>query len=312
MFRTILLGISLVVSPSLFCWVATEWGLQWMIGILLLTFSLTLVIAIWLFPLIPEHQVAVVFVREDQSFARLLPGPRRQFVFTYLEQIVAHLNTAPDVVSATTMDVQASDGIPYRVEWALPFELAPLSIPRGMCAKLIRMLIQNPHRLVTVHVEDCLRLVLGKYPASELSRARNRRRLANELRDEIHARLQPFGIHVYRIMLGAMTPPHSYQDALNQAQQAEIQSQSQTNALHRLQQTVSSYSENDVKRLVEFEGLGILRENGAVIVYPFPSVLDGQLNINTLKSLNKNNGHGENGRNSVRQSYTANMPDPEI
>ena len=72
MFRTILLGISLVVSPSLFCWVATEWDLQWMIGILLLTFSLTLVIAIWLFPLIPEHQVAVVFVREDQSFAKAL------------------------------------------------------------------------------------------------------------------------------------------------------------------------------------------------------------------------------------------------
>jgi len=116
----------------------------------------------WLFVLVPEQSVAVVFNRERQSLAYLL-WPGRHLIVPGLQSVVKLLDTGPMTVSDTTLRVHSADGIPHDVKWILAFQLAPENIATDKLPGVVRLLMQAPHQVACVQTTDCLRLVFGRF-----------------------------------------------------------------------------------------------------------------------------------------------------
>ena len=262
--KSLVTGCSILVSLAMIAGIAWKLSGLTVVGIVGILGLAIRALRQWLFVLVPEQSVAVVFNRERQSLAYLL-WPGRHLIIPGLQSVVKLLDTGPMTVSDTTQRVHSADGIPHDVKWTLAFQLAPENIATDKLPGVVRLLMQAPDKVASVQTTDCLRLVFGRFPADRLCGAKHRARVTCELQTEISRRLLPLGIQTTRIMLGEITPPADYQQSLTLA-----------NSLHALQCTVRALTETDMQRLIELERLRLLGQNGVTLLYPLTSMLNGQ------------------------------------
>ena len=216
---------------------------------------------------IPEMEVGVLFNKHQQSFARFVPSGRHP-VNPLTEQFSHTIPTGSGSANGRCLAAQTSGGIALNVTWTVSYTLNPFRIAADKQAKLARSLPTKAASVVTKHMGNCLQHVLGDYTVEQLVRSGSHKRLERELRQCLAERLADSGFEVSRVMIGAIDLPAPVRKALEAAEERRLQTENEVQALSRLQQVISRFSDAEVQRLLELERIHALGQHGVALYYP--------------------------------------------
>ncbi|MAU01287.1 MAG: hypothetical protein CL608_29450 [Anaerolineaceae bacterium] len=248
---------------------AFAWGGLWLWGTAV--FLLTL-LGIWTytkfgFIRIPEMEVGVIFDKRQQAFARFVPSGRHPFN-PLMEQFSHTIPTGSGLANGCCQGVQTNGGIALDVEWSVNFDIDPFQIKASSRPKLARNLPKKANSIVSKHLNNCLRHVIGEMTIDQLCEPGATRRLERAVRQQLTSRLAEAGFSFSRVMVGAIDMPRHVKAALEAAQERAVQTENEARSLARLHEVVSQFSEADMQRLMELERIHTLGQNGVTLVYP--------------------------------------------
>lgn len=227
----------------------------------------------WAYVTVPEMQVGVIFRRDGQQFARFLPAGRH-WIVPFAEQLAGLIPVNPGGADGICRDVHTSDGVPVDIAWTLSYRLDPFRIPAASRPKLARNLPTKSGKMATKHVNNVLRHVVGEWPVAALYETGAQQRLERAVRQQTAVRLTKLGFDISRVMIDAVVLPPAVRSALEASLQRRLQAEHEAQALARLQQVVSRFSEADMQRLMELERIHAMGQHGVSLVYPMPAVQD--------------------------------------
>ena len=257
-----------VLTVSMFG-AAFAWGgaLLWGTAVSLIT-----LLAVWAynrygFVQIPEMEVGVLFHKRRQSFARFVPGGRHT-INPFTEQFSHTIPTSSGSANGRCLAVQTSGGIALDVEWSVNFDIDPFQIKASARPKLARNLPKKANSIVTKHLDNCLRHVIGDMTIDQICEPGATQRLERAVRQQLAARLSEAGFSFSRVMVGAIDMPRHVKAALEAVQERAVQTENEARFLARLHEVVSQFSEADMQRLMELERIHTLGQNGVTLVYP--------------------------------------------
>jgi regulator of protease activity HflC (stomatin/prohibitin superfamily) len=265
--------------------------MTWMIGFLILT-AVTLTIALftgnawwagtavvalillagWVlrraaFVRIPEMEIGVVYDSGGRRFARFLP-PGNHWLRPFAEQLTGTIATDSTAVQGRTHGLQTIGGLSLSVEWRLVYDLNPLRVPSDRQAKVARTLSANTAATVRHHVGNVLQHIISEYTIERLTRPGAPRQLEVEVKTAVDQRLRPLGFEIGRVMINAIELPPHVKAALETAHERQMQAENEAQALARLQQVVSQFSDADMQRLIELERIRHIGQHGVIFPYP--------------------------------------------
>ncbi len=216
---------------------------------------------------IPEMEVGVVFDKRDQAFARFVPGGRHPFN-PLTEQLSHTIPIGSGSANGRCQGAQTNGGISLDVEWSVNFDIDPFQIKASARPKLARNLPKKANSIVSKHLNNCLRHVIGEMTIDQLCEPRATQRLERAVRQQLTARLSDAGFSFSRVMVGAIDMPRHVKAALEAAQERAVQTENEARSLARLHEVISQFSEADMQRLMELERIHALGQNGVTLLYP--------------------------------------------
>lgn len=219
------------------------------------------------FVLVPEMEVAVMLDKRRQAFSRFVASGRHP-VNPFTERFSHTIPTASGSANGRCQSVQTSGGISLDVEWSVNYDIDPFQIKPAARPKLARNLPKKANSIVSKHLNNCLRHVIGEMTIDQLCEPGAIRRLERAVRQQLAARLADAGFSFTRVMIGAVDMPHHVKAALEAVQERAVQVENEARSLARLQEVVSQFSEADMQRLMELERIHTLGQNGVALVYP--------------------------------------------
>ena len=234
--------------------------------------SLLSLLSVWAymkfgFTRIPEMEVGVIYDKRQQAFARFVPSGRHPFN-PLMEQFSHTIPTGSGSANGRCLGAQTNGGIALDVEWSVNFEMDPFQIKAAARPKLARNLPKKANSIVTKHLNNCLRHVIGEMTIDQLCEPGATRRLERAVKQQLATRLSEAGFSFSRIMVGAIDMPRHVKAALEAAQERAVQTENEVRSLARLHEVVSQFSEADMQRLMELERIHTLGQNGVTLVYP--------------------------------------------
>ncbi|MFZ1398452.1 MAG: SPFH domain-containing protein [Candidatus Promineifilaceae bacterium] len=271
---------------------AMVWG-----GMLLWGTAVTVlsILAFWAyqrygFVQVPEMEVGVLFNKRQQTFARFVPSGRHP-VNPFSEQFSHTIPTASGSANGRCQAAQTHGGISLDVEWSVNFDLDPFQIKASARPKLARNLPKKANSIVTKHLNNCLRHVIGEMTIDQVCEPGATRRLERAVRQQLTSRLADAGFSISRVMIGAIEMPRHVRAALEAAQERAVQTENEARALARLHQVVSQFSEAEMQRLMELERIHTLGQNGVTLVYPTAVNQTPAAGRPSFTKLKRNNSH---------------------
>lgn len=216
---------------------------------------------------VPEMEVGVVFNKRQQTFARFVPSGRHS-LNPLTEQFTHTIPTASGSANGRCQAIQTNGGIALDVEWSANFDIDPFKIKAAARPKLARNLPKKANSIVTKHLNNCLRHVIGDMTIDQVCEPGATRRLERAVKQQLASRLSEAGFSFSRIMIGAIDMPQHVKATLEAAQERAVQTENEARALARLHQVVSQFSEADMQRLMELERIHTLGQNGVTLMYP--------------------------------------------
>lgn len=234
--------------------------------------SLLLLLGFWTyhqyaFVQIPEMEVGVIFNKRRQAFARFVSCGRHP-INPITERYSHSIPTGSGATNGRCLAVQTSGGIALDLEWGVNYDIDPFKIKASAKPKLARNLPQKASSIVTKHLNNCVRHVIGEMSIDQLIEPGAIRRLERAVRQQLAARLSDAGFSFSRVMVGAVDMPGHVKKALEAVQEQAVQTENDARSLERLQQVVSQFSEADMQRLIELERIHALGKNGVTLLYP--------------------------------------------
>ncbi|MBK8900619.1 MAG: SPFH domain-containing protein [Anaerolineaceae bacterium] len=234
--------------------------------------SLVTLLSVWTYSRhgflhIPEMEVGVVFNKQQQAFARFVPSGRHH-INPFIEELTHTIPTGSGSANGRCLGAQTNGGISLDVEWNINYDIDPFQIKPAARPKLARNLPKKANSIVTKHLENCLRHVIGEMTIDQICEPGATRRLERAVRQQLTARLAEAGFSVSRVMVGAIDMPRHVKAALEAVQERAVQTENEARALARLHEVVSQFSEADMQRLMELERIHTLGQNGVTLVYP--------------------------------------------
>ena len=248
--------------------------------------------------LIDETEIGVIFNRFNNSFSRFVVSPdpeparrlqrrhrpgwvpigRRIFIFndpyhirlSWFEEVQSTIPKKPQTAKGKLENVRTADGIPISISWKASYMIDIKRITPKIEHIMARVLPEYADKIVTSKVERAikhlveLRSIRTLYEMSELQEYGALQGLEQEICQRLNRQLsQPvnFGFKELTstdIALGPIEVPAKVEKALELAHQRKIQTEMVAQALERLQQAVSGFSNEDIRRLSELERLRIL------------------------------------------------------
>jgi len=234
--------------------------------------SLLLLLGFWAyhryaFVQIPEMEVGVIFNKRRQAFARFVSSGRHPL--NPLTELYSHsIPTGSGSANGRCLSVQTSGGIALDIEWGVNYDIDPFQIKASARPKLARNLPQKADSIVSKHLNNCLRHVIGEITIDQLCEPGATKRLERAVRQLLAARLFDAGFSFSRVMVGAIDMPGHVKVALEAVQERALQTENDVRSLARLQQVVSQFSEADMQRLMELERIHALGQNGVTLMVP--------------------------------------------
>jgi SPFH domain / Band 7 family len=234
--------------------------------------SLLLLLGVWIynryaFIHIPEMEVGVIYNKRRQAFARFVPTGRHPL--NPLSEEYSHsIPTGSGSANGRCLAVQTSGGIALDIEWGVNYDIDPFKMKASARPKLARNLPKKGDSIVSKHLNNCLRHVIGEISVDQLIEPGSIKRLERAVRQRLAARLSEAGFSFSRVMVGAIDMPGHVKAALEAVQERAVQTENEVRSLERLQQVVSQFSEADMQRLMELERIHTLGQNGVTLLLP--------------------------------------------
>jgi regulator of protease activity HflC (stomatin/prohibitin superfamily) len=221
---------------------AFAWGglLLWGSAVSLLT-----LLSLWAytkfgFIRIPEMEVGVVFDKRHQAFARFVPSGQHPFN-PLTEQFSHTIPTGSGSANGRCLGAQTNGGIVLDVEWSVNFDIDPFQIKTAARPKLARNLPKKANSIVSKHLNNCLRHVIGEMTVDQLCEPGATRRLERAVRQQLTTRLSEAGFYFSRVMVGTIDMPRHVKAALEAAQERAVQTENEARSLARLHEVVSQF-----------------------------------------------------------------------
>lgn len=227
---------------------------------------------------VPEMEVWTKFNRETKAFVDYLQ-PGRHWIMPW-ERIGDKLSTQAKVVGGKCLQTQTDDGITPQVDWSVTYKLEPTQIADYLRSPLARTLPQYSDRMVRSHGNNCTARVISELPVTALTDNGSRRRLERMIREELVERLHPFGIQVFRVMVTGVKLPEKVAETYEAAHERIVYAISEAEAMGRLHEAVSKFTDADMERLLLLKQLRELGQNGvAMYMQPImPIIQNGRAN----------------------------------
>jgi hypothetical protein len=153
---------------------------------------------------------------------------------------------------------------------------------------LARALPQYSEKIVRSQGNNCTARAISELPVSALTENGNRGRLERLIRGKLVKRLHPFGIQVFRVMVTGVELPTKVTASYEAAHERTIFANSEAQAMERLHEAISKFSDADMERLLLLKQLHEMGQNG-VAMYMQPI-------IPSFQSENRPNGEVRDGR----------------
>jgi regulator of protease activity HflC (stomatin/prohibitin superfamily) len=241
---------------------------------------------------VPEMEVWTKFNRETKAFVEYL-SPARHWIWPW-ERIDGKISTQAKVVGGKCLNTQTEGGITSNVDWSVTYKIVPSQIAPSLRSAMARTLPQHSEKMVRMHGNNCIARVISELPVSDLTNNGNRSRLEREIRERLAERLHPFGIQVFRVMVTGIELPPKVEATYQAAHERMVHAYSEAEALERLQQAISKFSDSDMERLVVLKQVHALGQNGVAMYMP-PIVT-------SFQSGSRANGEAHDGRKPNRPS----------
>jgi regulator of protease activity HflC (stomatin/prohibitin superfamily) len=243
--------------------------MEWMIGFVMVT---AVSLAIWYlrriaFVRVPETAVATVYSDGGERFARFLP-PGSHWLRPFQERLGDLIVIDAPTIQGRADGLQTSGGITVAVEWRLAYEVNLAQIPAEKQAKAARVHSGKATAVVRSHVGNVLQHVVSEYSIEWLTLPGAPKRLEMEVKTAVSQRLHPLGFTISRVMVNAIELPPHVKAALEAAHERQVQAEQEAQALARLQQVVSQFSDADMERLIELERIRHLGQHSVILPYP--------------------------------------------
>lgn len=221
---------------------------------------------------VSEMDVAVVMTDGGRRFSRFLPAGTH-FINPLSEFVADTISTTGQSVRGKTERIQTAGGLPVAVNWAVKFSIHPSRIKQSKAAKLARTISTKAGKMVNDHVHHILHHVLEQYTIEALCQPGIHEKIERAVRQQLLARLTESGFKFSRIMVETIDKPAQVISALEAAHERQIQAELEAKTLSRLQQVISQFSDEDMRRLVELERIHAMGRNGVAMMYPAASDL---------------------------------------
>ncbi|MFO7680479.1 MAG: SPFH domain-containing protein [Chloroflexota bacterium] len=223
---------------------------------------------------IPAMNTGLVYHAETKAFRRfLLPG---RHMLQPLEQVKKVVSIAPGFVSGNCSHAQTDGGVTVTAKWSFAYCLNPALIDADLRPNVANMLLQDMEPLFHTHINNCITHLFDQQTVATLCDHGARQRLERELRDLAAARLAPFGVQTYRVILKSIVLPPEVAAAVEACHRQELFAHSEARALERLHLAVSKFSEADMERLLKLRQLQELGQNGVSLHVPAYMVMSSQ------------------------------------
>ncbi len=197
----------------------------------------------------------------------------RHFLKAPLERRVTTISTAPAGVKGSCRQAQSKEGVTVTVEWSLSYQVNPAAIQPELRPRLARLLPQGPATFLRNHVNNCVAVLANEHTVAALCQNGRRGPLERELTRSVRQRLAPFGIEVFRLMITAVDLPQSVQAALEEAHERAVYAASEAEALNRLHEAISQFSDAEMERLLRLEQLREMGQHGVALHIPMMTAL---------------------------------------
>jgi regulator of protease activity HflC (stomatin/prohibitin superfamily) len=235
---------------------------------------------------VPEMEVWTKYNRETKAFVGYLP-PARHWIWPW-ERIGGKISTQVKAVGGKCLNTQTEGGITSNVNWSATYRIEPSQIASNLWSAMARTLPEYSEKMVRSHGNNCIARVISELPVSDLTNNGNRSRLEREIRERLANRLRPFGIQVFRVMVTGVELPPKVEATYQAAHERIVHAYSEAEALERLHQAISKFSDSDMERLVVLKQVHALGQNGVAMYMP-PIVT-------SFQSGSRPNGEARDGR----------------
>lgn len=222
---------------------------------------------------VPEMEVWTKYNRETKAFVGYLP-PARHWIWPW-ERIGDKISTQAKVVGGKCLNTQTEGGITSNIDWSVTYRIVPSQIVPNLRSAMARTLPQYSEKMVRLHGNNCIARVISELPVSDLTNNGNRSRLERKIRERLVERLHPFGIQVFQLMVTGVELPPKVEATYQAAHERIVHAYSEAEALERLQQAISKFSDSDMERLVVLKQVHALGQNG-VTMYMSPMMTSFQ------------------------------------
>lgn len=231
---------------------------------------LSLVFLFWLvrraaYVRVADQEMAVVKQVGSGKFLRFLP-PGSHWLLPFKEEAEIRLDLSPPNIGGKTAGLQTIGGLSLTIAWELSFSLNPMRVPPENQAKIARMLARKTAVTAKTHMSNTLHHIIGRYTVEQLTLPGAHQKLEEEVMRQITRRLSPLGYDISRVMIGAIDMPPQVKAALESAHKQAMQTELEAQALARLQQVISHFSDADMQRLIELERI---HKGQAGVILPY-------------------------------------------
>ncbi|MCB9421182.1 MAG: hypothetical protein H6667_15375 [Ardenticatenaceae bacterium] len=240
---------------------------------------------------VPEMEVWTKYNRETKAFAGYLP-PGRHWILPW-ERIGGKISTQAKMVGGKCLNTQTEGGITANVDWSATYKIVPSQIKLDLRSTMARTLPDFSEKMVRSHGNNCAARVISELPVADLTNHGNRSRLERRIRQLLVERLHPFGIQVFRVMVTGVELPAKVEATYQAAHERIVHAYSEAEALERLHQAVSKFSDADMERLVVLKQVHALGQNGVTMYMP-PMMTSFQSGIRSYGEAR--DGDGRDGR----------------
>lgn len=235
---------------------------------------------------VPEMEVWTKFNRETKALSEYLP-PGRHWIMPW-ERIGDKISTQAKSVRGKCLQAQTEGGITAHVDWSVTYRLVPEQIASHLRSTMARALPQYSDNMVRSHGNNCTALVISELPVAALANKGSRGRLERMIREKLVERLHSFGIQVFRVMVTGVELPPKVSATYESAHERMVYAYSEAEAMERLHQAISKFSDLDMERLLLLKQVHEMGQNG-VAMYMQPLTP-------TFQSNGRVNGEMRDGR----------------
>ncbi len=214
-----------------------------------------------------ELESALVVNKQTGNFVRFL-SPGQHWIDPFSETVKTKLPLNGQSTKFTSDGIQTCGGIPIKISWQVGYSIRPDMIGRSHLAKMARALSNPLDGMLQKRITAALQHIVGDMTPQELTAQGSIKQLERRIKQICRAKLEDKGIKVSEVLIQNIQLPRHVRESLESVHERELLADQEARVLERLHKVISSFSDEEMHRLIELERIQMLGRNGVTMMYP--------------------------------------------